>query len=164
MAPRCQEREAFILPHWNILYSQSSLQCWIKWRKVLLLLPHIILCYGTLCHPNSHSLSHLYKMSVQWLSRNLGQVQESPSAPVGEEWDQTVNAWQTPSKETSEHNLDTYESQSQLSSFKLKTLDSPLSHCNEAFIYSVQHPFRLSACIGKHSQDTSLIYIYLKDV
>lgn len=136
----------------------------LKWRKVLLLLPCIILCYGTVCHPNSHSLSHLYKMSVQWLSRNLGQVQESPSAPSGEEWDQTVNAWHTPSKETCEHNLETNESQSWLSSFKLKTLDSPLSLCNEAFIYSVHQPFRLSACIGKHSQDTSLIYIHLKDV
>lgn len=84
--------------------------------------------------PSKFPLSHLYKMSVQRLSRNLGQVQESPSAPVGEGWDQTVNEWQTPSKETREYNLDTYESQSQPSSFKLTTLDSPLSLCNETFI------------------------------
>lgn len=128
------KRGALILPHWDIPYSQSLPQCWMTCREVLLLHPCTILCSCTLCHPNSQLLSHLYKMSVQRLSRNLGQVQESPSAPVGEGWDQTVNEWQTPSKETREYNLDTYESQSQPSSFKLKTLDSPLSLCSKTFI------------------------------
>lgn len=131
-------------------------------NKVLLLLPCIILCYGTLCHPNSHFLSHLYKMSVQWLLRNLGQVQESPSAPVGEEWDQTVNEWQTPSKETCKHNLDTYESQSQLPSFQLKTSGLSLSLCNEAFIYSAHHPFSMmNSCMCRQALSRHFINLHL---
>lgn len=103
------KRGAFILPHRYFIFTFIATVL----NEVLLFHPCTILCYCTLCHPNSQFLSHLYKMSVQRLSRNLGQVQESPSAPVGEGWDQTVNEWQTPSKETREYNLDTYESQFQ---------------------------------------------------